>query len=338
MVYFEDEMKALEAAEREKRPRWRKNLSLAFKISLYLAFFVFVILTVLSRFGGSSDQLRAGVEQALSEATRKEAKIGKLDYLGFFPTVSIAFTDAIFYVRETKNPVALVGNFKLATGFWDLLTMSRRVNTFELNGLTIQEEVGLGRDLSIKTAALKKPEKGGKAALVVNGEYGIDPLTANVDVDYIDRGNGRPYFMFTSDHAFSARMGDVTLNGRYVFMPDGGLKLELASVDAPTGKIGDGTLTFVSFPDKGLTVKGGIKVGAAGQMALDLIFGKTTSGTVGVTGGDPNAAVLVKALNGFFAGSKAERFALPQGVALTVDGKPVKVETLDEALKALSGL
>ena len=215
MVMFkEDEERIKEQEKLEKLSRRTRigNLFRLFtKIGLFVAIFLGIGLYILSMLGGSSDTLKGGVEEYLSQASGMEAKIGTFNEMSFFPYIEVDVADVAFYKRGEKRKLMSVGSANFSAGFFDLMFSKNKFKSLDIKKVRATTGVLAKKSIMIDQIAFQEEVVDQDPALVISGSYGGEELNAYYVM-------GRPDYML--DHYiipdtsnFKANIGDFEVEG-----------------------------------------------------------------------------------------------------------------------------
>ena len=137
----------LEPKEKKRKTPYDRLMTLL-KICFFICAFAMVIFTVLANMGGNNETLHEGVTHFISEISGgRPVELGKLNYMGFFPTVRVDMEDVAIYARAgDKVPLISLESFRLGIPFWNVATRLPRISEFyvqnfeAIKGVLIPEE------------------------------------------------------------------------------------------------------------------------------------------------------------------------------------------------------
>lgn len=238
MVMFREDEARLKAAERAAEPRWKKRLRRLFKALMILSVIFAVGLFALSRIGGDSDALKAGIEDYLQNATGFAVEIETLNRLAFFPQIHLDFSDAAFYQPSMDAPgsygarVMSVDRVDVMFGFWDVFLGRGHLRFFEIEGLTIEAGLIDHDPVHINGIRIIEADTPTAGLLVVDGTYRGQPLYLSLEVDR--HGEGRATsFHLPEAGAFSLIVADAVIDGILRHRRGRGLRFEIAGAGFP---------------------------------------------------------------------------------------------------------
>ncbi|MCB1651986.1 MAG: AsmA family protein [Alphaproteobacteria bacterium] len=176
-----------------------KIISRLIKLTLVLGVFVFIMLTVLTRIGGSSPILREAVEDILTEKTGYSATIGKLNYMKFYPDIALDM-EQIELRRMSGTPEMIeiadapsisVEKAKIALGFFDVLMGRSRFRQFEIESLAAAPQAITPKALYITKAFID--DQDGPAALKIEGRLGDKEISGQTSLDVKGKPGAQSY-------------------------------------------------------------------------------------------------------------------------------------------------
>lgn len=214
------------------------------KISLWivgiLSVLVFLGFLLLSSVGGSSKNLKEGLEQFFISVTRKDAYIGKLNSLTLVPMIEMDIEDLALYdfpparftnkkdsaektsesdlaerfeERFNAKPWMLAGHVVVRMKFWDVFWGRKKIIDFQIENTIIKRD-GIGSGvIFINEAALKREEGGG--AFVASGMY--NDLPFDVRVPFVTEPDPvfKQLFQLNDNFKVNASIGDIEISGVY---------------------------------------------------------------------------------------------------------------------------
>lgn len=226
--------------ERVPRPpsRWRWPIRIVLGAVAVMGVSIFT----LSMIASNSDSMKESLEVYLGDITGREAKIGTLNAVSFFPMIGVDMDDLT--LSESGRVVARFDHINFSTGFWGALAGRSSVRTLDVQdgkidaGLLMPKAVTISR-FAIDVEAAEQPR------LVLDGEYGGDPVTFQAGLTRKIGIFGASSFDLAEDTDVKLQAGSVELSGK-----------------SGTGPKGERTILVESLkPGEGMaTVKGSVSV------------------------------------------------------------------------------
>lgn len=212
------------------------------KLLFFAAVFVFILLVILSKIGGSSDLLKGAVEDYVSEATGYTATIETLNYLNFFPDIGLSLENLELHADDKNaETVGRVKSIRFLSGFWDVAFGTGKVKGLHVEDVAIQDNVLLNYPVSIKKLSIENQDDQDKGRLLINGRIGPHKLDGQVDLEATGERWGRTY-VFGKEKPLQITLGPATFsaNLKNTFS---GLLLENIVLNFEQNKAVTGTLT-----------------------------------------------------------------------------------------------
>ena len=297
VLFYEDEKKL-----KPPLTKTRRRLRLALRVVLIIGAMFGLSLVFMNVLGGSSDSLRAGVQDYLRGATGLQADIGRFEGVTFFPEAGIAVGDVTFRLDAGATSVATVGSLNLVMGFWDIFFRLGRIRVLEVKDAHFDADVITARALEIKRIGIDIYENDrGAARLAVEGVYGGAPFSMTVAMSADDIGGGRQAFRLSGSSAITVDFLFLKMAGTMSRARGGGLLFDFSSIGTSEDVV------------KGQAV---LKRGRDGiNLTLDL---------ASVAGVDKAAAALEKIYCAFKPSGRTlwKKIRIEM---ITVDGQPQKI-------------
>ena len=202
--------KAKENKAQDQKPKAKKSLLWRIvKWTLLLLVLVYIILTILSRLGGSTPVLKQAVEDYISDATGRSAKIGKLNHMSFFPDIGLDFMGLTIEDPSGDMLPITVGSTKIAFRFFDVLLGRKSIRTVDVQDVKIPSGALTGYDISIEKIFIEDVE--GAAAIKANGLINEKPVFVSVPLEAHGSKYGRYYSVF-DEKQITATLAALSLN------------------------------------------------------------------------------------------------------------------------------
>lgn len=286
----EDKAETTEKTEEKKKSTASKWFWRIVKISIFLAVFFFIILTVLSRLGGNSEVLKGAIEDVLSENTPYDVQVGRLSAMHFFPNVIMDFQEVQFFekpeeleeteddeaeeVEETQQPAApvnasaviRVSDVKFVIGFFDALFRPGRIKDIQIRDVYADSGTLLDKPVSVESFLVDEYEQG-KFALDLVGKIGDTPVNASMDLNYKGEGFSR-VFILDDERELRVKIGDLSMVATFVDALGDHFRLENLSLKNKDTKVLRGNLSFDPSDDEQLEVSGQLRI-EPGKSHLD---------------------------------------------------------------------
>lgn len=171
-------------AKQEKR---RKLMKWVFwRIPIALMIIGAILIGALKIVEGYPDPLRQGFEQYLSEATGRNATIGTLEEIKFFPNFILHAKNITVHNLSNAAVIDLeIEDIKINSPFSSVFFGSKKINDFSLTNLTANKDMFGPHEVEIKNAEIsvkEGPEQFG-SFLVANGLYGERSAVFEAELD-----------------------------------------------------------------------------------------------------------------------------------------------------------
>ena len=221
-----NEEKTEEKTEKQKvKKTWGQRLKGLIKWLLILAVLVFILLTALSRMGGSSDVLRETIEDFLTENTPYTAHIIKLNHMYFFPNVVIDVENVELRGGDsgTGEAAIRVGSARFAMGFFDLLFQPGKFKHIHMQDFSAQRGSILNKPLKVEY--LKIVDEEGPAHIEVKGAIGEYDVSATLGLES-SGSKGRRKYKIGAERSFEISIANLKAQGTFRNTITGLSKLE----------------------------------------------------------------------------------------------------------------
>ncbi len=181
MVLFHEKKTApTPAARRRRRIFW---------LIAVIAGLVCLSLLMLSALGGAREPLKKGLEDYLTTASGMKARIGRFEYMKFYPDVRVA-AGRLGFVHEGETDEAVsLGSLALSMNFWDLVLSQRRLQELTIKDLDVRKGEWAPQEfksVSLSISGGEMPEA------VLTGLYGADAFTGRMKMERGTSIMGRP--------------------------------------------------------------------------------------------------------------------------------------------------
>ncbi|MFP4097739.1 MAG: hypothetical protein ACLFP8_05220 [Alphaproteobacteria bacterium] len=212
-----DESYLLEPKEKEKKSLFQWMM-LLLKITFFLCAFALVIFTVLANMGGNSETLHESVRSFISEFTGgRPVKLGKLNYIGFFPTVRVDIENVEVYAHQSVQqdnsaPVISLSRLKLAMPFWNVATRLSRVTEFYLEDLQAIRGAFIPEEFSMDRVYIDHNQTSKEATLRAVGKIGFHEWSADIGMK-ARKGISRYSYAVASQAPFVFELADIQIKG-----------------------------------------------------------------------------------------------------------------------------
>ena len=257
-TFMSDDSYLLDSNDKKEKSasRWFGRL---LKISFIICAFVLVILTVLANMGGTSEMLRGGVIQTISNMFGgRPVKMGKLNNMSFFPTVALDIEQVGVYEQEGDIvPLVRLKALQVYMPFWNVATKSPRLTRFYVEGFEAIRGIFMPAHLLVEKIFIDHDVENGKAILKGNGKIGVHLWNLNVDLD-AKGSNGKYSYMVAPNSRIVFDVADLHFEGTLIRGKDNYVKI--SDFNAVFGEIRvGGDLTLSALSEKLLKLKGTIK-------------------------------------------------------------------------------
>jgi hypothetical protein len=150
---------------------------LFWRIPVALMVLCAVLIVALKIVEGYPDPLRQGFEQYLTQATGRNATIGVLEEIKFFPNFILQANNITAHNRANAAEIDLeIEQVKINAPFSSVFFARRKINEFTLKNLTAQKNMFGPKEMMIDTADIVLREEGDNPGsfIVAQGRYGVD--------------------------------------------------------------------------------------------------------------------------------------------------------------------
>lgn len=193
------------------------------KLPIILAIFVLIMIGALKLVERYPDPLREGFEKYLSQQTKTQASISKVDKVAFYPNIDIQLGDITLH--KSNNAALIEGEaekFALSVPLSGLFVQKGRVNFFEIKNLKANKNIFTTSDIYIKNAEIIDHDSNlEKANIIINGTYGGNIFDLNIEINKDKKSylvpKNLPFEMSLGDYKITASLQknllDVALKG-----------------------------------------------------------------------------------------------------------------------------
>lgn len=160
----------------------KSTAKILFKIALFFAVAIAIMLLIIANLSGKNPQLREGAEQFLSRVTNSRAVIGDLEYLGFIPDIRIDFKNALFQTPGDPTDVPMkVERMTFALPISHYLLNKKTVETISVTNLEARAGFLTPKALIIDMANIAD-NKLTTPHLQVKGMYGGEEFLGRIEL------------------------------------------------------------------------------------------------------------------------------------------------------------
>ncbi len=252
------------------------------KICFFLLAFMLVIITVLANMGGNGEIWHEGVRGFISEFSgRRPVKLGKLNHMGFFPSVSLDVEDVdILSSPDDIVPLVKVKKLRIGMPFLDVATRSPRVSEFYVDGLSAIKGVFMPKEFYIDKIFIDHDQVGKQATLRANGKIGLQPWNFEAGLEVQKSFTGKYNYVLAPITPFAFNFADVQAKGTYNHISSKHLKIEEFELRSGDKSIG-ANLTISSVGDDMFKVKGALDIQNMNTViSPDIIIEKAQAGNL----------------------------------------------------------
>ena len=241
------------------------------KVCFFLCAFILVILTVLANMGGSNETLHEGVRGFMSELVGKRpVSLGKLNYMGFFPTVRLDAEDIGVYAKA-EDDVALMhlGKIRLSMPFLDVATKTPRITEFYVEDLNAIKGVLMPHEFSLEKMFIDYDQEGAEATLRANGKIGLQTWSFEADLE-VHTGINRTSYILAPQARFAFDLADFHIKGVYDHASSSHFKIKDFEIHSGD-KVINGDISISALSDNMMKLKGMLSL-QNGQSILEPDF------------------------------------------------------------------
>lgn len=198
----------------EKRQHRRKRIKfIFFKIPIVLMVICAVLIGALKLVERHPDPLRQGFEQYLSKATGRNATIGKLEEIKFFPNFIIRAKNITIHSRQNAAIIDMeIEEFYINSPFSSMFVNSKKINSFRLKNLKANENMFGPKAVDISSAEIitkKGPDQFG-SFLMLEGKIGGEDANFEMEMEV-----GKYNYRIPSSIPFSFRIGNYEVSATF---------------------------------------------------------------------------------------------------------------------------
>ncbi|MCK5384049.1 MAG: hypothetical protein KAJ29_00640 [Alphaproteobacteria bacterium] len=236
-----------------------------FMLLLRILFFVtaltLVVITVLANMGGNGEVWHDGVRHFISEISAgRPVKLGKLNHMGFFPTVLVDIEDVGIYAKEEDEvPLISVDQFRLGMPFWNVATRSPRITDFYVEEFSAIKGVFMPNEFSLEKMFIDHDQESTQATLRVNGKIGLQSWSVEAGLEVQKTITGTNTYILAPKTPFAIDFADIHIKGVYDHVSSKHMKVE--NFELRTGeKVVKGDIFISSLGDKLIKLKGTLDI------------------------------------------------------------------------------
>ncbi len=195
----------------EKKHRRRKLMKwFFFRIPIILMIFGGILIASLKLVERYPDPLRQGFEEYLSKATNRNALIGTLEEIKFFPNFVIDARNITIHNRQNAAVIDLeIEKINMKSPFSSMFLNSRKINNLVLENLHANAGMFGPKEMKISSASIvdkKGPDQYG-SFLFAEGEHGGKTAYFEAELKV-----GTYSYSVPSNVPFSLQIGEYALN------------------------------------------------------------------------------------------------------------------------------
>lgn len=173
--------------EHGRKNRRKKLFKFVFlKFPIFVMIFMAVMIAALKLVERYPDPLREGFEQYLSQGTRTNATIGKLDKFAFFPNIDIRLREITFHNRNNAAEIDLTIEYaEVSAPLWSIFTGNNRLKNLDIQKFDAKENVVTPQALYIAKAGIVNktgPEQYG-SFITAEGTYNKRKMFFEAEVE-----------------------------------------------------------------------------------------------------------------------------------------------------------
>jgi hypothetical protein len=255
----------------------------AFRILLWTILIFFALgwigLWVMSSLGGSSPELKEGLEQFFSETTGSYAEIEELNELSLYPVARMDISGLSLKKKQDGDPWLTAGHILVSIRFWDVFFSRKNLLAVSMADIDVAPGFWGPGSVELEEGLLSRDEDGSYFRLA--GFYDGIPLAAFIPVgSKEDKRYGR-IFTLPSGYEPEITFGPVTVSGNYSHNSDG-FRIENIEVAKENEKLLEGSLEIDSRTKEKVKLSGSFVSGSS-NAALSMFL--PLSGTSDQPGG-----------------------------------------------------
>lgn len=190
----------------------KKTVKRIIVLTLFLAVFLFVIFTVLSRLGGSSPVLKDAIQDFLTNKTSYITQVSVLNGMHFFPDVVVDVSGVEMSAPDSEATAIYIGRFNAVIGFFDVMGGVQKYKSLYIENSYAAPGTLFASNLRIEHGGIftKQDEK---PHFRVEGKVGAGDFTVEVELDSEGQGRAKKYFL-GQEWGFDINVNGVLTSGR----------------------------------------------------------------------------------------------------------------------------
>jgi hypothetical protein len=246
----------LEPKEKKKRTPYEWFM-LLLRICFFISAFALVVITVLANMGGNGETWHEGVRGFISDFTGgRPTKLGKLNNMGFFPTVRLDIEDVDILAKpDDVVPLIHLDELRLGMPFLDVATRSPRLREFYVEGLSVIKGVFMPNEFYLDKLFIDHDQVSPQAMFRTNGKIGLQAWSFEAGMEVQKSITGKNMYVLAAKALFAFDFADVHFKGTYNHVSSNHLKIENFELRAGE-KIVSGDVVISTTSDKLMKLQG----------------------------------------------------------------------------------
>jgi len=314
MLFHSDEKKAKALKPQSRAKRYIKR---AIKIIIVLAVLFWISISILGALGSNHNALRLGVEDYLGRSTGMVAKVGRFDYMGFYPNISLDIGELTLTPKGQGKPEVSIESFKFSMRFWDMFFSRRQFNILDAKNIKIEKNIVTVGALSFDHIGVGKDD-----VLEAVGTYASKPLRATLHLNRFVDKKGTVFYKRSDKNAFIIDSSLIKAKGHLGHGKGGGLLFDFETLGF-SDAVFSGPLTLKV--DQGIyTINADLKTESShiqGTVKIDqhVVKGEIHAPEFSLEDWDKYKPIWAAKRAIFIAGATTDSGYLPAGTSLDLD-------------------
>lgn len=182
-----------------------------FKLPIILMIIGAVLIGALKLVERYPEPLRQGFEEYISTITNRNATIGKLEEIKFFPNFIMVANNITVHNASNAAVIDLeIENIKINTPFSSVFFSANKINDFSLTNLKAKKDMFGPKEVVINSAKIINKTGADQIGnfIVAEGLYGSDQAHLEIKLD-VNKYN----YSIPNNVQFSIRIGEYEVNG-----------------------------------------------------------------------------------------------------------------------------
>ena len=245
----------------------------------------------MANMGGNSDTLKGAIEEYIAGATGYEVKVGTLNKMTFFPSISVDIENVQMLERDKDNgPVVTMGRLYGSIGFRSVAFSAGELKALDIDELHAQPGALNAQAVFIDNVGIVGAEDSEKALLQGRGKLGNHAISFEVEMEIAGKA-----YKFGPNRPFKLSVGDMNVQG--VLADRRGRALLQDFLVGIPDDVMRGNLDFTKEGKDKLRIGGDVGFGISGKIQPDLVI-RRVEGKRRITGAVQASIPSLEDVNG----------------------------------------